>query len=1717
MFKSIVAATAVFASALFAHGANVDSVSTQMGTLVVDGSTYTATSLEYKASPSNNSAPYRTGAGWYAGLKLTWNSNSQNATSTKAKVEDDGGVNAIGEYTVYNNGDKTPSGKGLKNAITSSGTLFNKKYWMSTTEWYIYVTPEFMYSLNGEDYSATLTIGGNTYTITVPHDIVLNDGSHQWYPAVGLLGSKVYGEAQYLADQITLDNYTTVKFLSDPSGLDFPDGKFKAGAQGEDGKWIVELNHQHSWSFPVSADGATLTATCGSEGCPYETTTVSLALSSGNKTYDNKAITASADFDEYFEDIFPGATTTISIIKDEASVETIKDAGTYTVTMTVTGLGDEQSYTLSRTVTISKVVITDAMLSFTPANQTYNGTEQTVTPSVNANGLAATFEVDTGTSTTSATERGTYSVTVTGIGNFEGTATATWSIVNTTGGGSTVTESATGSMTASGNDFTLSDSSKLEYDAENAVWYAGITIKWPKESSSPAIGDGHAYYVKPESMQMIIDGTAYTGKEIVDLEANYEAGILDADVNGGSYTYYSGLSRKTKNFTYLDTTTWKVRITPDLIDAALAEAKTELVYTMTAGAIIWGNDTEGDPDGVAFQDYTITIPIDENLKLYDQYGNQAYPALPYVAQIDGKKYLSLEDALTASESGQTVTLIAQDDYDGEYEILEGVTVELGAFGSSDATYVLSLGSVLTSDAKCSVSTSETGYGVERSGEGPYTYSVVMQHVHNWEVVVNGSVLTATCNAEACPLDVTEYSMRLFTGVKSGATEDVDGKVYDGESMSRKAEFGDGFTDVFPNVETQISVTKGGESVDTINDVGEYVVTMTVTGVGNDETVAYTLVKEVAISPLDIEGATVTLNPSSVTYDGKEHTVSCTIKKNNLTATFDFAEGSVTSATAIGEYTVTMDATGNFTGYTTATWYIVNTTGSLSGITSAVSGIGDYDSENNTLTVTDSTALEYSDGAWYAGLTLTWPMTALNVSLNPLRDGSADYVKPEKMQLTIDGNVYTGSEILSGEAVYSAGKLAAKVSTDTYKYYESVFSQPTKQFEYLATTTWKVALTPAIIEAALANDEDELVYTMNAGAFVWEDGREGDSDGVAFADYKITLSLDEPVEFVLGEGESYDLGDTELTTTKIQLAAGASVTCDVVQAEGLIYTEVNGYDVVCSEDGGKYVYTAILTHVHDWSASVAENGYELVATCANDECDINAGVVKMWLDVGTTEKVYDSKSVTRQAVYGDGFKTVYPDSTNVVLTVNGVKDGVINNAGEYDVVLTVNGVGEETYTLSRKVTISKVDISEATLVLTPATTTYNGKAQTVSPSVTVGGVTATLNDGLVVVEGSTCSATDIDTYSVTVEGTGNFTGTASANWSIVNTTGAPTSVTASPSGSMTASGNDFTLSDSSKLEYDADNEVWYAGITIAWPKEKKDSWTAGGYAHYVKEASVRVTSADGLVSHVTQSDKFRANLLSGEKDFTYVATTTWKVPLTPAIIEAAIAEEKASLAYTMNAGAFIWGDDTEGDPDGVAFTDYTITIPLEGITLYDGDGNQVYPKPEGQTIIEDIKDDIGDVVSDPEVAESAKAKIDLLAGVAGEGNEQAVADWVNAKKGEDAATFFEALANSEYVEASFELGTTSLISDESDVEVAEFESTDGGFTLAVTIDEKNIDAERIQQLASIIWSATSLGGESEFKPLVPGRVSVEGGKVIVSKDANADCEFFKIMISKDSAE
>lgn len=865
-----------------------------------------------------------------------------------------------------------------------------------------------------------------------------------------------------------------------------------------------------------------------------------------------------------------------------------------------------------------------------------------------------------------------------------------------------------------------------------------------------------------------------------------------------------------------------------------------------------------------------------------------------------------------------------------------------------------------------------------------------------------------------------------------------------------------------------------------------VVPRTVTLVDDNGVQLYPLTEQ-----LDITGETLEFLPEAAfTYDGTEKTVTPTLTVNGLTATFDVdAENSTLSATEIGTYTVTVNGTGDFKGTTTGTWEIKNTTGAIDDVAATTSAAsGTY--EDGTLTVTDTTALAYADGAWTAGLTLTWPVEKQDYQFLT-REGAAHFVTTNSVRITSD----------SGNAVHAQ-------ETDSYK--TGALSSQKKDFTYLASTTWTVSITPAVVEAALAEEKTALEYTMRAGALVWGDSTEGDPDGVAFADYKIELSLEDPVVFVLGENDTHDLGDTVLTTTRIKLAPGASVTSSVEQTVAdAIFTEATGYEVERSESGGVYTYTTKFTHQHNWSFNVVD-GTNLVATCGNDECDLN-GEVRMWLDVATTEKDYDGVAVVPQPRFGDGFDGKQFPNMSMTLTVNEGEDGQILDAGEYGVLLSVTGLGDnKTHELSTTVTIYRKDITGATLVLTPASTTYNAAEQAVTPSVTVGGLTATFE----VAEGSTTNATEIGEYNVTVNGTGNFIGSTSGKWSIANTTGEPTSVAASAAGSMTNVGNDFTLSDSSKLEYDSENKVWYAGITITWPMEKKDFRQVivvlqQGSAKYVSEESARITTEDGVIANVMATTSYKTGS-NTSKDFTYLSSTTWKVPLTPAIIEAAIAEEKTSLSYTMNAGALVWGDDTEGDPDGVAFTDYKIVIPLEGIKLYDENGRQVYPEQSEQDIVEEMKDAIDALEGrDAEEKAAAKDKVDTLVEMSEDAEE--VRDWIEEKTAGD----YGVLADSDYIVASYALDTEDLITDASEVEVVGFEPTDSGFAIAVKIDDGDIESARVKA-AGIVQSAASLE-DGEFAPVDAERVVVDEGKITIAKDPDFECEFFKIVIKKDSAE
>ena len=118
------------------------------------------------------------------------------------------------------------------------------------------------------------------------------------------------------------------------------------------------------------------------------------------------------------------------------------------------------------------------------------------------------------------------------------------------------------------------------------------------------------------------------------------------------------------------------------------------------------------------------------------------------------------------------------------------------------------------------------------------------------------------------------------------------------------------------------------------------------------------------------------------------------------------------------------------------------------------------------------------------------------------------------------------------------------------------------------------------------------------------------------------------------------------------------------------------------------------------------------------------------------------------------------------------------AGDYTVTVTCE-TADTIYTGTASFTIAPKDISGAKVTLDNTSLTYTGAEQTVSVTrVTVDGVSLTPSDYTV---GGTASGTDAGTYTVTVTGAGNYTGTASASWKITAKTISITGATATGRG------------------------------------------------------------------------------------------------------------------------------------------------------------------------------------------------------------------------------------------------------------------------------------------------------------------------------------------------
>lgn len=146
-----------------------------------------------------------------------------------------------------------------------------------------------------------------------------------------------------------------------------------------------------------------------------------------------------------------------------------------------------------------------------------------------------------------------------------------------------------------------------------------------------------------------------------------------------------------------------------------------------------------------------------------------------------------------------------------------------------------------------------------------------------------------------------------------------------------------------------------------------------------------------------------------------------------------------------------------------------------------------------------------------------------------------------------------------------------------------------------------------------------------------------------------------------------------------------------------------------------------------------------------------------------------------------------------------------NAGTATATITAVVEGNFTGTNSKTFTINPKSLTTAsgdfTITLNPTSKTYNGSKQSVSVSSVTdrnGSTTATMTAGTdYTVIGTESTSADVGTYTVTVTGKGNYTGTKTATWTIDKTaasvTTAPTAKTLTYNGSAQALVNAGTAS------------------------------------------------------------------------------------------------------------------------------------------------------------------------------------------------------------------------------------------------------------------------------------------------------------------------------------
>lgn len=694
------------------------------------------------------------------------------------------------------------------------------------------------------------------------------------------------------------------------------------------------------------------------------------------------------------------------------------------------------------------------------------------------------------------------------------------------------------------------------------------------------------------------------------------------------------------------------------------------------------------------------------------------------------------------------------------------------------------------------------------------------------------------------------------------------------------------------------------------------------------------------STSDISGSlgSITLSSTSSTYDGTAKTPTVTVKYNTNTLTKDTnyrisysLNGNVVSEIKdAGTYTITARGVGSYKGLLTAT-YTVNKASISSISLGSSSSVYSGSEKSPSVTVKSGSTTLIQDTDYtisYTNSSGTAVTSIVNVgTYNIIATGTGNYTGTKSTTYSVTARSLGSITLSASSSTYDG---TAKSITATVKYSGTTLTSGT---DY--TLSYKLN------GSTVSQIKDAGTYSVIATG-------KGNYTGTVSATYTVNARTISSIT-VSPTTDTYT-GSAKSPTITVKYSS----TTLTKNTEYTLSYKLNGSTVSQLKDVGTYYITA--TGKGNYTGTVSAT-YTIGGQ----------GLTSISLSSTSSTYTGSAKSITATVKYNSTTLSSGTDYTLSYTNSSGSTVSSIINAGTY--TITATGKGNYSGTVSATYTVNKANLGSITL--SASSSTYDGTTK--SPTITVkNSSSTTLTSGSdytlsYTLNGSAVSQIkDAGTYSVIATGTGNYTGTKSATYTVNTRT--ISSITVSPtSGTYTGSALSPTITvkyNSTTLTKNTEYILTYTlnGSTVSQLKEIGSyTITATGTGNYTGTRTATYTISGSNLDSITMSSSSGTytgatlnptiTVKCGSKTLTLGTDYT----LTYTLNGTAVSQIQASGTYTITAtgkGAYQGSVSTTYIVEGGTIASVVFYHPNECVVYKNsGDNPKIYLKDGSYKLIE----------------------------------------------------------------------------------------------------------------------------------------------------------------------